>query len=125
MMKLFALSLLFLLSSCAVHLASTGEPVPEVTEFTKGMDRFEVESNLGPPTLFKELDDGNKIATYEFQTGTEPSKTRAAVWLVSDILLAFIPEFIGTPYELLKGNDHKIEILYNNEYIIEDIKNLN
>lgn len=125
-LKNFLLTILLIyLSSCAVHLASTGEDTPDMTNFQKGHTRFDVESNLGAPLEFKELPDGNKQAVYEFMTGTAPSKTRATMWLVSDLFLAFTPELIGTPYELLKGKKNKIKVIYNPNYVIKEIKKIN
>jgi hypothetical protein len=119
MLKKLLLVGVILLQGCSVYMAADGTKEPNISHFNDGMSRFQVESVLGAPISYTKTKDGSK-AIYEFEVGNEPDSGRAALWLVADIFLIFLPELIGTPYEMNKGEMKKILVVYDeNDNVIK------
>lgn len=122
MFKKLLLTVVVLLQGCSVYMAADGTKEPNISHFHDGMSRFQVESVLGAPISYSKTNNGSK-AIYEFEIGNEPDSGRAALWLVADIFLVFLPELIGTPYEMNKGEMKKILVEYDENDIVVKLEN--
>lgn len=120
--KVLLVSLIFI-QSCSVYMAADGVKEPNLQGFSDGMSRFQVESILGAPVSYTKLKDNNSKAIYEYIIGNEPDSGRAALWLVADIFLVLLPELIGTPYEMNKGETKRIKVIYNKDDIVIKLEN--
>lgn len=118
--KLLLISLLFV-QGCSVYMAADGVKEPNISGFSDGMSRFQVESVLGAPTDYKKIKGGSS-AVYEFIIGNEPDSGRAALWLAADLFLVFLPELIGTPIEMNRGETKRVRVTYNDEDIVTDLE---
>lgn len=120
MFKKALLITLIALQGCSVYMAADGKPDPHISHFHTEMSRFQIESVLGSPVSLTKTENNNKLAIYEFEIGNEPDSNRAIAWLIADIFLLFIPEFVGTPYELSRGEEKRIRVTYDpNDVVIK------
>lgn len=118
--KILLISLLFI-QGCSVYMAADGKKTPNISHFHNGMTRFQIESVLGGPIDYRKIKDGS-TAIYEFPVGDEPDSGRAALWLVADIFLVFLPELIGTPVEMNRGETKRIQVTYNQDDIVTKLE---
>lgn len=122
MLKKLLLASLLLVQSCSVYMAADGTKEPNLQSFQNGMSRFQVESVLGAPVNYNKLTSGGSQAIYEFEIGNEPDSGRAALWLAADVILVLLPELIGTPYEMNKGEMKRIKVIYDDNDIVTKLE---
>ena len=118
--KILLVGLLFI-QGCSVYMAADGKKEPNISGFHDGMTRFQVESVLGGPVDYTKTSN-EATAIYEFEVGDEPDAGRAALWLVADLFLVFLPELIGTPLEANRGEMKRVRITYNQDDIVTKLE---
>ena len=112
--SLLALSSLSL-SNCSVGMALSGNKDPDVNVVQKGVQRFEVEMQLGRPIQSKVVD-GKTVAIYEYEIGNTQSPGRAAGHAVMDVLTLGLWELAGTPIEACDGQKYEMSIEYDQDH---------
>jgi hypothetical protein len=95
-----ALSLGLGLGGCAVIMAASGKPEPDLGVCTIGATAEQIEAELGEPTSTQPLPDGGTECSYAFWKGDPPSVGRAAAHAAADVLTYGLWEVVyGTRME--------------------------
>jgi len=100
------------LSGCSIGMALSGHKDPNVQTLHVGSTKGEVELELGQPKESHPTSYGARTDIYEYEVNNEPSSTRAAVYLLYDLLTIGIAEVIFTPAELMTGEKKRLPIYY-------------
>ncbi|OPX19017.1 MAG: hypothetical protein BZ151_11525 [Desulfobacca sp. 4484_104] len=100
------------LSGCSVGMAMSGKKEPNLSILRVGTTKGEVEVQLGQPVSVVTAEDGSQAATYEFETGNEPSAGRAVAHGLMDVVTLGLWEAVGTPIEGSKGNKRQVIVNY-------------
>jgi len=88
------------LGGCAVIMAASGKPEPDLSVCTVGATAEQIEAQLGAPTSTQALPDGGSECRYVFWKGDPPSYGRAAAHAAADVLTYGLWEVIyGTHME--------------------------
>lgn len=103
---------LLALSGCSVGMALSGKKEPNLSVLRVGATKGEVEVQLGHPVSVVTAEDGSQAATYEFETGNEPSAGRAVAHGLMDVVTLGLWEAVGTPIEGLKGGKRQVVVNY-------------
>jgi hypothetical protein len=89
------------LAGCAVIMAASGKPEPDLAVCTLGATSGQIEAELGRPTSMRALPDGGTECSYEFWKGDPPAYGRAAAHVAADVLTYGLWEVVyGTGMEL-------------------------
>lgn len=120
MKKIILLSIL-LLNGCAVFMAASGKPNPDLGAIKRGVSRGEVEMQLSAPIKTTTLSDGSKIDIYQYEIGNEPSPGRAAAHGCLDFFTFFIWEFVGTPIEAFQGDVYQARVTYDSYDVVKSV----
>jgi len=116
---LATLAVIGLLSGCSVGMAMSGKKSPDLGVVKQKASRGEVELQLGAPTKVSTLKNGHVLNIYEYEIGNEPSTGRAIGHGVLDILTLGAWEIIGTPVEGFTGDKRQVQIEYDeNDYVV-------
>ena len=102
----------WMLTGCSVVMALSGKKEPNLAAIHVGSTRQEVEMQLGQPVESIPTEYGAKTDVYEYEAGNEPSKARAFVHALYDLLTLGIYELIGTPAEASLGEMRRLPIVY-------------
>ncbi|MCO6442420.1 MAG: membrane lipoprotein lipid attachment site-containing protein [Nitrococcus mobilis] len=113
---------LLLLSGCSVGMAMSGKSTPDLGVVKQNASRGEVELQLGPPVRVSTMDNGHVLNVYEYQVGNDPSAGRAAGHAVMDVLTLGIWEVIGTPIEGFQGDKRRVQIEYDENDRVVNVK---
>ena len=108
------------LCGCSVGMALSGKPSPELGAIRVGATRGEVELHLGRPVEIKQVG-GQRIDTYEYEIGNEPSAGRAIGHGVMDVLTLGLWEVVGTPVEGVQGEKKRLAITYDEKDKVTNI----
>ena len=100
------------LSGCSIGMALSGHKDPNLQTLHVGSTKGEVELELGQPKESHPTSYGARTDIYEYEVNNEPSSTRAAVYLLYDLLTIGIAEVIFTPAELMTGEKKRLPIYY-------------
>lgn len=88
------------LGGCAVIMAASGKPEPDLSVCTIGATAEQIEAQLGAPTSTQALPDGGSECRYAFWKGDPPSVGRAAAHAAADVLTSGLWEVVyGTQME--------------------------
>lgn len=117
-----SLGLAFLLSGCSVYMATQGEHNPDVTAVDEGVKRARVEAALGQPITRQRGEEGERIDTYYYEIGNEPSAGRAAGHAALDVLTLGLWELAGTPIEAVQGEKYEAVVTYDDEDRVADYR---
>ena len=105
------LSLVLGLGGCAVIMAASGEPEPDLSVCTAGATAEQIEAQLGAPNSTQALPDGGSECRYAFWKGDPPSYGRAAAHAAADVLTYGLWEVIyGTYMEDTRGPARRYEM---------------
>jgi hypothetical protein len=108
---LAVVSLVLGLSGCAVVMAASGKPEPDLSVCTIGATAEQIEAQLGEPTSTQALPDGGSECRYAFWKGDPPSYGRAAAHAAADVLTYGLWEVIyGTRMEASGDPAHRYEM---------------
>jgi len=120
MKKLIAMMIIFgFLSGCSVGMALSGKQDPDLGVVKQKASRGEVELQLGAPVSVSTLENGHVVNIYEYELGNEPSVGRAMGHAVMDVMTFGFWELIGSPVEGFQGDKRQIQIEYDeNDYIV-------
>ncbi|MDX8392566.1 MAG: hypothetical protein R8K53_08395 [Mariprofundaceae bacterium] len=119
---LAAMAVLGLLSGCSVGMAMSGKATPDLGVVKKNATRGEVELQLGAPVKVSTMKNGHVLNVYEYEVGNDPSAGRAAGHAVMDVLTLGIWEVIGTPIEGFQGDKRQVQIEYDENDNIVNVK---
>ena len=100
-------------TACSVGLALHGEEAPDLSVLRAGAAKTQIESKLGPPESEAILADGRTQSTYEYEVGNESSAGRAGVHAAMDILTLGVWELVGTPLEVMQGEEMRVVVIYD------------
>jgi hypothetical protein len=103
-------------------MALHGEREPNLAVCRVGATQGEIEVELGPPTSVTLVEDGGTQCTYQYQVGNEPSAGRAALHAGMDVLTLGIWELVGTPHEVVQGQDFELVVTYGPDGKAENIQ---
>jgi hypothetical protein len=109
---LAVLALLLATSGCAVGMALSGDPAPDLAACRIGADRTSIEDELGPPVTVDALPDGGTACVYDYTVGNEPSPGRAIAHGTMDVLTFALWEVVGTPIEAVQGQRYQMTVIY-------------
>ena len=112
-----------LLAGCSVGMAMSGKPDPNIGALDVGQSRDVVILNLGQPTKTL-LADNKRTDVFVLERGNEQSVGRAAGHAVMDLLTLGIWEVIGTPIEGFAGDTITLQIEYDEEDKVRNVKTL-
>jgi hypothetical protein len=88
------------LGGCAVIMAASGQPEPDLAVCAVGATAAQIEAELGKPTSTRDLPGGRTECSYAFWKGDPPSYRRAAGHAVADVLTYGLWEIVyGTRME--------------------------
>lgn len=106
---------------CSVGMALSGEENPDLSVVKVGATRGEVELQLGPPIETESGRIGQRIDTYEYEIGDEPSAGRAVAHGVADVVTLGFWELLGTPIEAVQGETYYTKITYDSKDRVQHI----
>lgn len=106
---------------CSVGMALSGEENPDLSVVRVGATRGEVELQLGPPIETRSGRNGERIDTYEYEIGDEPSAGRAVAHGVADIVTLGFWELLGTPIEAVQGETYQTKVTYDSRDRVQHI----
>jgi len=115
------LCLLLSMAGCSVVMALSGKKDPDLQAIHIGSTNADVEARLGPPVDSVSTSYGARTAIYEYETGNEPSFTRAFVHLLYDFFTIGFWEIIGTPVEATRGEKRRLPIYYGPDGLVAGI----
>ena len=121
---LYILCTSVLLAGCSVGMAMSRKSDPNISALAVGQDRDLVILNLGQPTKTL-LADNKRTDVFELERGNEQSVGRAAGHAVMDLLTLGVWELIGTPIEGFAGDMITLQIEYDEENKVKNVKTLN
>jgi len=119
---LAAIAVLGLLSGCAVGMAMSGKVTPDLGVVKQNATRGEVELQLAAPVKVSTLDNGHVLNVYEYEVGNDPSAARALGHAAMDVLTMGAWEIIGTPIEGFQGDKRRVQIEYDENDRIVNVK---
>jgi hypothetical protein len=108
----FFVSLLVMLSGCAVGMAASGQKDLDVSVLEVGQSRKVVESFLGVPVSTLDQSSEKRTDVYEYEIGDQPSTGRAWMHGALDVVTIGLWEFVGSAIEGSKGDMYSIPITY-------------
>ncbi|MDJ0945702.1 MAG: hypothetical protein QNJ30_19715 [Kiloniellales bacterium] len=106
---------------CSVGMALSGDENPDLSVIRVGATRGEVELHLGAPIKTEAGRNGERIDTYEYEIGDEPSAGRAVAHGVADVLTLGLWELVGTPIEAVQGETYITKITYDSRDKVRQI----
>ena len=112
-----------LLAGCSVGMAMSGKPDPNLSALDVGQSRDVVILNLGQPTKTL-IADNKRTDVFVLERGNEQSVGRAAGHAVMDLLTLGIWEVVGTPIEGFAGDTITLQIEYDEEDKVRNVKTL-
>ncbi len=111
-----------LLSGCSVGMAMNGKATPDLGVVKKNATRGEVELQLGTPVKVSTMKNGHVLNVYEYEVGNDPSAGRAVGHAVMDLLTFGVWEVIGTPIEGFQGDNHQVQVEYDEDDNIVNVR---
>ncbi|HSA80413.1 MAG TPA: hypothetical protein VLE23_06295 [Geminicoccaceae bacterium] len=112
----------FGLAACAVGMAASGKPSPNLAVCQVGADRAAIERELGPPESVQTTAEGGTSCTYKYEIGDEPSAGRAVYHAGMDVLTIGLWEVFGTAYEVSQGQEFELTVIYDAEGKAREIR---
>lgn len=117
---------LFILSGCAVLLASNQPELKNTSLFAVGTPRSKLIAEFGIPTIIENRNGKNYDIFIFIQGYSKSAKTGRAIFHgVADVASFGAWELIGTPIEtIFDGNRMVFEVSYDEENKVSNISNL-
>lgn len=117
---------MFVVSSCSVGMAMSGEEQKDTSILFPGSPRVVVIAKLGPPETSTKDEEGCYTDSYSIVKGNAPSTGRAVAHAGLDVLTLGLWEVIGTPMEMGAANENhsRVVIYYDAEDKIRDIQKI-
>lgn len=110
------------LSGCSVGMALSGDPTPDFDVVKIGGHRDDVELQLGQPLEVKKLGGGGEMVTYSYEVGNDPNAVRAIGHAALDVASVGLWEVVGTPIEASVGDEYELNITYDKQGHVTDLK---
>lgn len=113
---------LIALSGCSIAMSLSGTPEPNFDKIKVGTNRDRVESEFKNPKSSKDLPDGKREVTYEYEMANSPNTGRAWVYFYIDLATIGLAEPILTIIELIQPHDEETQIVYGADERVVEIR---
>lgn len=124
MTRYFLLSVLFFLYGCSVVMAFSGKKGDDVSQIKQEITKKQVEDILGKPKNSIINDYGEQVNLYEYDFDNKKSVGRASFYTFMNLITIGAWELVGTPIEYYSSKKGYLQITYDKENKVVDVKNL-
>lgn len=124
MMKYFQLLFLFFICGCSVVMASSGKKGDDISQIKQDITKKQVEAILGKSKKAVINDYGEQVNLYEYDFDNKKSVGRASFYAFMNLITIGAWELVGTPMEYYSSKKGYLQVTYDKENKVVDVKNL-